>query len=300
VSSARTILAGGKGSSSSTKHEWVPVLPEARAALLSVLLHESQPDLQQGVVATAAVVAEAAAQARSKQGHLQQHQQEPKEQQQAVGKKKKGIAASSSNKRPTTFADSSSSSCDYTPLLELPVLNGWLAAVLDLLQQHESEGRLDAAAASTAGHAAASLMGQLMGQQLPLLGGKTATSSSSGEAVLPALVVPDAASYALLVRLFGAAGQYDRVAGLVSAALRRQLPLATTTGSSSSKAGSWPAAALQAVLAAAVAVWAAAGRPGLGLAMLDGLPAAGMSRLDCPQLAAALLAVDDPQVCPLH
>jgi hypothetical protein len=306
VSSARTILAGGKGSSSSTKHEWVPLLPEARAALLPVLLHVSQPDLQQGVMATAAVVAEAAAHARSKQqGHLQSTK-EANDQPQAASKKKKGGAASSSSNKTQTSVADSSSSCDYTPLLELSVVNGWLAAVLDLLQQQESEGRLDAAAASTAGHAAASLMGQLMGQQLPLLGGKTTTSSSSssGEAVLPALVVPDAASYALLVRLFGAAGQYDRVAGLVSAALRGQLPLATTTGSSSSssssQAGSWPAAALQAVLAAAVAVWAAAGRPGLGLAMLDGLPAAGMSRLDCPQLAAALLAVDDPQVCAIQ
>jgi hypothetical protein len=103
----------------------------------------------------------------------------------------------------------------------------------------------------------------------------------------------------LLVRLFGAAGQYDRVAGLVAAALRGQLPLASTansSSSSSSEAGSWPAAALQGVLAAAVGVWVAGGRPGLGLAMLDGLPAAGLRRLDCPQLAAALLALVDEQV----
>jgi hypothetical protein len=302
VSSAR-ILAGGKSSSSSSssKHEWVPLLSEARAALLPVLLHDSQPDLQQGVMATAAVMAEAAAQARSKQGHLQQ-QRDTTEQQQASSKKKKGSAAGNSSKgRQGSSADSSSTSCDYTPLLELPVLNGWLAAVLDLLQQQEAEGRLDAAAASTAGHAAASLVGQLMGQQLPLLAAKSAASSSSsssgGEAVLPALVVPDAASYALLVRLFGAAGQYDRVAGLVAAALRGQLPLASDTGSSSSsEPQSWPAGALQGVLAAAVAVWAGAGRPGLALAMLDGLPAAGLARLDCPQLAAALLALLDEQV----
>jgi hypothetical protein len=300
VKSARTILTGGKSSSSSSssKHEWVPLLSEARAALLSVLLHDSQPDLQQGVMATAAVMAEAAAQARSKQGHLQQQQQDTTEQQQAAGKKKKGSAAGNSSRgRQGSSADSSSSSADYTPLLELPVLNGWLAAVLDLLQQQEAEGRLDAAAASTAGHAAASLVGQLMGQQMPLLAAKSTTSSSSGgDAVLPALVVPDAASYAMLVRLFGAAGQYDRVAGLVAAALRGQLPLASTTGSSSSAAGSWPAGALQGVLAAAVGVWASAGRPGLALAMLDGLPAAGLARLDCPQLAAALLALVDAQV----
>jgi hypothetical protein len=30
--------------------------------------------------------------------------------------------------------------------------------------------------------------------------------------------------------------------------------------------------------------------------MLDGLPAAGLARLDCPQLAAALLALVDEQV----
>jgi hypothetical protein len=136
VSSARTILAGGKSSSSSSsKHEWVPLLCEARAALLPVLLHESQPDLQQGVVATAALMAEAAAQARSKQGHLQQQQHDANGQQQAAGKKKKGNAGASSKARQGSSADSSSSSCDYTLLLELPVFNGWLAAVLDLLQQ---------------------------------------------------------------------------------------------------------------------------------------------------------------------
>jgi hypothetical protein len=183
-------------------------------------------------------------------------------------------------------------------LLELPVLNGWLAAVVDMLQQHESQGLLDTVVASTAGHTAYSLMGQLMGQQLPLLGNKASNSSSSEDASA-ALVVPDASTYVLLVRLFGAAGQYDRVAGLISAALRGQLPLATRSdapASSSSRAGSWPAAALQVVLAAAVGVWAAAGRPGLALAMLDGLPAAEVATLDSPQLAAALLAVVNDQV----
>jgi hypothetical protein len=116
---------------------------------------------------------------------------------------------------------------------------------------------------------------------------------------LPTLVVPDAASYTLLVRLFGAAGHYEKVAGLVNAALRGQLPLAsapTAAASSTNWAGTWPAGSLQALLAASVGVWSAAGRPGLGLAMLDGLPAAGHMSLDCPQLAAALLTIVDAEV----
>jgi hypothetical protein len=144
----------------------VPLLSEARAALLPVLLHEAESDLQQAVTSTAALLTQAAAQVRAQQ--VQQQQGKPEQQQQQGGKKKKGGAAAVVRRlRSGSESSSSSSSCDYTPLLELPELNGWLAAVLDLLQQQESQGLLDAAAVSTAGHAVYSLMGQLVGQQLP-------------------------------------------------------------------------------------------------------------------------------------
>jgi hypothetical protein len=70
------------------------------------------------------------------------------------------------------------------------------------------------------------------------------------------------------------------VAGLVSAATRGQLPLA--------EPGSWPAAALQCALASAAEVWLSVRCPGLVLAMLDALAAAGGSSLDNAQLAAAV------------
>jgi hypothetical protein len=102
------------------------------------------------------------------------------------------------------------------------------------------------------------------------------------------------------VRLFGAAGRYKWVAGLVSAATRAQLSLAEpgTVPAAAAAAGPsrWSAGALQCVLAAAADVWLSVRCPGLVLAMLDALAAAGGSSLDNAQLARAVDAATCTEV----
>jgi hypothetical protein len=266
--------------------EWVPLLPEARVVLLAALVHEHERNALQGIQHAVQLLSQAATQARVAWVEKQQQQQSANSQQQskaAAGKQAKQQQGKTTGGRQAarSAANASSSSAnvsaaDYTALLSLPELKALLATCIDAVTDEQGEV-LDKSAALAAGNAAADLMSQLLGcsllqmldqqsQQGPATG--AAPSSSSA---LPALVTPDAEAWALLVLLFGAAGRYKWVAGIVSAATRGQLPLATQGASHNTAAaaaaegsGSWSASDLQCVLAAAAGVWMSARCPGVG------------------------------------
>jgi hypothetical protein len=322
VSSARTTQAGGKGNSnkgnkgiSDMQSEWVPLLPEARVVLLAALVHEHEGNALQGIQHAVQLLSQAAVQARAawvEQQQQQQQQQSSNSQQQgkaAAGKQSKQQQGKASGgkqaARSAAIASSKSadaSAADYTALLSLPVLKALLAACIDAVTDEQGE-LCDEPAALAAGNAAADLMSQLLGCSLLVMldqqsqqGPATAAAPSSSSSALPALVTPDSEAWALLVQLFGAAGRYKWVAEIVSAATRGQLPVATPGASHKPTAaaaaaggsGSWSASDLQCVLAAAAGVWLPARCPGLVLAMLDALAAAGGTTLDNARLAAAV------------
>jgi hypothetical protein len=317
VSSARTIQAGGKGSSSrgnsrnsaDSQPEWVPWLPEARAALLAVLVHEHEGSALQGIQHAVQLLSQTATQARA--AWVEQRQQQSGQGQQnskaAAGKQQKqqkqqpGKAAggkqASKGARNAGSSSADVSAVNYTALLSLPVLKALLAACNDAVTDEGGEV-VNEAAALAAGNAVADLMSQLLGcSLLQMLDQQTQQGPAAAPGTrnaLPALVTPDAEAWALLVQLFGAAGRFKWVAGIVSAAIRGQLPLAGSNHLSAAAAagasGTWSASELQCVLAAAADEWLAARCPGLVLAMLDVLAAAGGSSLDNARLAAAVNA----------
>lgn len=149
------------------------------------------------------------------------------------------------------------------------------------------------------------LLVQVLGGQAP---GTHGSKGSSTISAVPALLLPDAATYGCFTQLFGAAGMYNQVLQLTIQALRQQLPLASTsssnsssdssgnTGSTSTGKSRWTAADLQCVLASAACAWLAAGQQQTALAMLDGLVAAGYNRLDSPVLAEAVCHALDKDV----
>uniref|UniRef100_A0A383WIR3 Uncharacterized protein n=1 Tax=Tetradesmus obliquus TaxID=3088 RepID=A0A383WIR3_TETOB len=303
VSSARTIQAGGKGSSSRSSRgsadvapEWVPLLPEARAVLLAALVHEQQGSPLQGISHAVQLLSQAAGQARTA---WVEQQQQPSQQQGKTGKQSKQQQGKASGSKQAAKSTGSSSisepaGADYTQLLTLPVLQALLAACVDAVT--DEQGKVaDEAAAAAAGNAVADLMSLLLGRSLLQLVDQRQRQQQQGAAPssLPALVLPDAQAWSLLVQLLGAAGRYSWVAGLVSAAARGTLPLAecdTAAAAAAAVAGPrrWSAGDLQCMLSAAAGVWLSAGCPGLVLAMLDALAAAGGSSLDNAQLAWAV------------
>uniref|UniRef100_A0A383W2K9 Uncharacterized protein n=1 Tax=Tetradesmus obliquus TaxID=3088 RepID=A0A383W2K9_TETOB len=302
--------AGGKGNSSGSSKggadvapEWVPLLPEARAVLLAALVHEQQGSPLQGISHAVQLLSQAAGQARAAWVQQQQQQQQPSQPQGKAGKQQKqqqGKASGSKQAAKTTSSSTSSelAGADYTQLLTLPVLQALLAACVDAVTDEQGEVA-DEAAAAAAGNAVADLMSLLLGRSLLQLLDQRQQQQQQGPAPssLPALVLPDAQAWSLLVRLLGAAGRYSWVAGLVSAATRGQLPLAECDTAAAAAAAApaaavprgWSAGDLQCVLAAAAGVWLSARCPGLVLAMLDALAAAGGSSLDNAQLPWAVI-----------
>jgi hypothetical protein len=302
VSSARTIKAGGKGSSSSRSRgstevqpEWVPLLPEARSVLLAALVHEHEGSPLQGIQHAVQLLSTAAGQA----GTAWVEQQQGKTGKQQKQQQSKASSSKQAAKSTASSSSSDSASADYTPLLTLPVLKALLASCVDAVTDEQSEVA-DEAAAAAAGNAIADLMSQLLGCNLLQLLDHQQQQQAPAASPLPALVLPDAEAWTLLVRLFGAAGRYKWVAGLVSAAMKGQLPLAQpSTAAAAAAAGGpsrWSAGDLQCVLAAAAAVWLSVRCPGLVLAMLDALAAAGGRWLDNAQLARAVDAATCTEV----
>jgi hypothetical protein len=281
--------------------------------LLAALVHEHEGNALQGIQHAVQLLSQAATQARVAWVDQQQHSTNSQQQSKAAAGKqpKQQQSKASGGKQAARSAANASSSradvsaADYTALLSLPALKALLAACLDAVTDEQGEVA-DESAALAAGNVVADLMSQLLGgsllqtldqqsQQEPATA--AAPSSSSSSSALPALVTPDAEAWALLVQLFGAAGRYKWVAGIVSAATRGQLPLATqgssrnTAAAAAAGSGNWSASDLQCVLAAAAGVWLSARCPGLVLAMLDALAAAGGRTLDNARLAAAVIAV---------
>lgn len=248
--------------------------------LLAVLVHQHHDQPHLGVQQAGQLLLDAANHARQQQLQAATGQQQAERQH-----RNKGRWSGSSS------LDSGAEAA--VALLTGHCLKAYLAAVVDVLQQLSEWDREQAATA--AADMAAKLLVQLLGGQAPTAMG---AATSSGIAAVPALLLPDAATYGLFVQLFGAAGRYDRVAQLTSQAIRQHLPLARSSSDSSRRdtANPWSPADLQCVLSSAACVWLSAGRRGLALVMLDGLLAAGVSMLDNPVLAAAVLEAVDQDV----
>eukprot|EP00775_Hariotina_reticulata_P005776 gene5776-6015_t len=126
LSSARTILSGGKGSSGSRRatsnmagrQEWLPLLLEARAVLMAALVreHEDSSEVLAGVQHAAHLWAEVVKQARTGQHQVAAADQRPV----------KGTTSGKKKGQQDTAAGT-----NYLPLLSLPVLNSYLASCVD-------------------------------------------------------------------------------------------------------------------------------------------------------------------------
>lgn len=81
VSSALTIMEGGKGGSStgsSNTTNWIPLLPEAQATLLAVMVHQQHEQPQLGILAAGQLLLDAASACRLHQQAVTAGQQQSK------------------------------------------------------------------------------------------------------------------------------------------------------------------------------------------------------------------------------
>lgn len=183
---AQQAAEGGKGGRHSS---WVPTLPAARCALLSVLVHN------EGVAAAGKLL-------------LREHDQ---------GVQGAAAAAGRKGKAPSREAAAPAPSA----LLSLPVVNSFLSAAVSVAVSHQREGSEDDA--ESAAQSAVQVAGDLFKQQL------VAVSMGAAGAELMAAAAPnsfilDATSWGCLAQLYGVLGQWKQVSNIVLAAVRAQLP----------------------------------------------------------------------------
>lgn len=212
VSAAYTIQSGGKGSSGrkghhATQQEWIPLLPEACSALMAVLVQEHECDSLQGTLHAVQLLL-------YREG--QQARVTMVEQQKAdccsMHSNRKGQARSSNSRKAAAgkpalkhsgSSNNSSGPDTAMPLVSLPVLKALLAACVDAVTI-EQDALAAEAAAFAAANAVADLLQQMMGCSLEQLLAKHGPGEINS--MLPALLVPDAEAYSLLVQLFGLEG----------------------------------------------------------------------------------------------
>jgi len=237
------------------QHNWVPLLPSARSALLSVLVHT------EGVEAAGKVLL-----SWQEHGGQQGHR---------YSGGRKGKAASSSSREPA--------GATAHTLLSLPLVNSFLAAAVSVVSSHQQEGAdEEATAAAAAAAAAVEVAGELFKQQLLSI-----TLGAGGTVDLAAALPGASASHcpagtaavtlASLAQLYGALGDWQQVSSIVLAAVRQQV--VGVQGDS-----------LQVVLSGAAAALNAAGRHVVAVQLLDALTAAGATDVSHPGLAQQLLA----------
>jgi hypothetical protein len=289
-------MSGGKGSSRSSssrkatpstaeRQEWVPLLSEARAVLMAALVRESEASqVLVGVQHAAHLWAKVIQQARTRQLQAAAAEQ--------------GVAKGAAKGAASGVQQDTATGISCLSLLSCPVLNSFLAACVDMVQQQQQSGQGAeqlAAAAIAPTVEVLGLVPLLLKQQQQSL--SSSSSSSSSQSTFAPLLLPDAVTYSLLLRLFGAAQQYSHLALVVNAAVRGGLRLAASAAAAADQGrAGWTADDLQQVVASAAAVWRDTGRTGLAVAMLDGLAAAGVTTLDNPQLAAEVEAAVEADV----
>lgn len=247
--------SGTKPSKRSQAHnsDWVPALPAAQQALLSVLVHT------QG--------AEAAGQLLLRQ-HAEQQQGQPQGKSGAAAAGRKGRAAASTGGS-ARQADGTSSG-QGSGLLSLPVVDSFLTAAVSVVRSQQ-QNRLEAKAEAEA-EAAVQVATELFKQHLVALSMGTAAPAAAAAGVL----VPGATTWACLAELYGALGSWQQTASIVLAAAKQQLP------------GVSGPISLQVVLAGAAGAYNAAGKHVPAVQLLDGLLAAGGTAVALPGLAAQL------------
>ena len=272
-SRASAASRGSKGGRSSPSTGWLPALPAAYPALLSVLVQTGKMDIAKQLLL---------AEYEEQLGQQQQQQTSA-----GVAAKRKGgkaAVASSSSRSGAAAAGAASAS----GLLAPAVVNSFLLAAVSVLR--DSRACQDDDCAEGAAVAAVEVARALFKQPLLLV-----SMASAGAAVGDAMAAPlkgpqpDASTWASLVELYGyveqlGLGQREvRMSDIVRAACRQQLPGVQVDG-------------LQCVLAGAAAALNAAQQHTTAVHLLSGLLAAGVQAVSHPQLAAQLcIAADDDE-----
>jgi hypothetical protein len=242
---------GTKGSRH--KHNWVPLLPSARSALLVVLVHT------EGVEAAGKLLL-----SWKEDGGQPGHGH-------AAAAGRKGRAAGSAVGKETAGSTART-------LLTLPMVNSFLAAAVSVVSVHQQEAAEEEVEA--AAQAALQLATELFKQQLLTISMGAAGPVDVAAALpgAPAVSSADAAAmFACLAQLYGAVEDWQQLSSIVAAAVKQQL-VGVQAGDQ------------QVVLAGAAAALVAAGKHVAAVQLLDGLPAAGITAVSHPALARQLLA----------
>jgi hypothetical protein len=234
------------------------MLPAARCALLSVLVHT------QGVTAAGnLLLAELGEQQWVQQGQVRATA--------PVGRK--GKAASRVAKPQAAAAVAAAA--PTARLLSLPVINSFLAAAVNISGNYQREGLDEEAEA--AGRVAVEVFTDIFKFQVAAVSlGATGTSAAVPAGVANSLH-PNADSWASVLQLHGCLGSLLQVSSIVLAACRQLLPGVST------------ASDIQGVLAAAAGAFNAAGKYTAAVQLLDGLVVAGVTAVSHPVLAQQLL-----------
>jgi hypothetical protein len=282
IHTAQRVLSAGTSSSNKKQpsknqqqqQSWLPILPAARAALPVVLVHS------EGVDRTA---------------HLLLREYEDWQAQQPAAAAAAGRKQQKGTKQASAAAAAAGPgsllASDVPPLLQLPVLNCFFAAAVDVSRAIKVNDE-DAAAAAAA--AAIKVAEVVFARQLLQVNAGFSSGAGNQQQQQQGLA-PEAQTYALLAELYGASGQYKTVTSIVMAAIQHQLPLAGVPSRSGSSSSSDKSDVLQTVLAGAAAAWLSAGCAAVVACLLKGLAAAGVRQLSHPGLAAAVLAAADDE-----
>lgn len=271
--------SSSKGSKRGHTHsEWLPSMPEACCAPLSVIVHTAS-EAGQGVAVAGELL-------------LREHQEQQGMAQQArpaaAAAARKGKPASGSGSRQQVAAAPSA-------LLCLPAVNSLLAAAMSVAAVSLQEGRDEEAEA--AAQAAVQVAEELVKQQIVAVSlgaaGAAALALSAGATAL----TPDGVTWGRLAQLYGLLGRWQQVANIVLAAVKQRLPgvcagreEAGMDGERRSRNGeAGHSGGLQAVLAGAGAALNAAGRHTAAVQRLDGLMAAQVTVVSDPGLAGQLV-----------
>ena len=208
----------------------------------------------------------------------------------ATGSTQQQSAGGKGRKKGTTGGAAAASEVHRPQHLSVNAVNWFLNASLELSVAAKGAGDSSEAAgiAKKVLQAANELFNYpLAAAQLVAAGGTGGSSRSTSSALLP-----NAASYPLLLRLHGAAGEFQCVSDLVMAAVRGQLPLG---GQQQQQHEEWSPPAVEVLLSAAADVWLAADAADVAVSLLDGLLVAGGTDITQPLLAAAMLEGADKE-----
>ena len=262
-SRASAASRGSKGGRSSPSTGWLPALPAAYPALLSVLVQTGKMDIAKQLLL---------AEYEEQLGQQQQQQTSA-----GVAAKRKGgkaAVASSSSRSGAAAAGAASAS----GLLAPAVVNSFLLAAVSVLR--DSRACQDDDCAEGAAVAAVEVARALFKQPLLLVSMASAGAAVEGMMAAPLKgPQPDASTWACLVELYGYVEQLGlaqrevRMSEIVRAACGQQLPGVRVEG-------------VQGVLAGAAAALNAVQQHTAAVHLLGGLLAAGVQAVSDPQLAA--------------